>query len=160
MRVSRHPIRSLFRLALPAALAALCGAAATAAETLAGPVPAEVLRVTDGDTLEMRARIWLGQDIAIRVRLAGIDAPERRSRCAAERALARDAEEALAKLVRDGAPLSLVDIRYGKYAGRVLARVLDASGADIGAALVAAGPARAYDGRTRAPWCPARAAAR
>ncbi|HCX68087.1 MAG TPA: nuclease, partial [Rhodobiaceae bacterium] len=33
---------------------------AYAAERMAGPVEAEVVRVVDGDTLVARARIWLG----------------------------------------------------------------------------------------------------
>ena len=32
-----------------------------AAEALAGPVAARVERVVDGDTIEVRAKIWLGQ---------------------------------------------------------------------------------------------------
>ena len=46
------------------------------------------------------------------------------------------------------------DIRYGKYAGRVIARVRSAAGLDLGAALLAKGLARAYDGRGPRPrWC-------
>jgi hypothetical protein len=43
---------------------------------LPGPIPAELVRVIDGDTIEVRARIWLDLDLTTRVRLAGIDAPE------------------------------------------------------------------------------------
>ena len=134
--------------------------AARAGERLAGPVPAVVTRVVDGDTLEVRARIWLGQDLAIRVRLAGIDAPEAGSRCAEERALALRARAFLAErlIPEPGGPPPLVrlrDIRNGKYAGRVLARVEASAGLDLGAALLAAGLARRYDGGRRVPWCAA-----
>ena len=61
---------------------------APAAEVLSGPVPARLVRVVDGDTVVVRARIWLGQEVEIHVRLAGIDAPELRGKCARERALA------------------------------------------------------------------------
>jgi hypothetical protein len=37
-------------------------APAGAKESLAGPVPATVERVIDGDTLEIRARIWLAKN--------------------------------------------------------------------------------------------------
>ena len=55
--------------------------AAGAEDILTGPVPAVVEDVIDGDTLRVRARIWLGQDLAIYVRLAGVDAPEVRGSC-------------------------------------------------------------------------------
>jgi endonuclease YncB( thermonuclease family) len=134
------------------------GAAARAGERLAGPVPAVVTRVVDGDTLEVRARIWLGQELAIRVRLAGIDAPEAGSSCAQERALALRARAFLTdRLTPDpGGPPPVVrlrDIRNGKYAGRVLARVEVPPGQDLGRALLAAGLARRYDGGRRAAWC-------
>ncbi len=67
---------------------AQAGARAGAQNRLAGPVPAQVLSVIDGDTIEVRAVIWLGQVLSTRVRLAGIDAPELRGKCARERALA------------------------------------------------------------------------
>ena len=151
------------------ALAALVLASATAlsglsparaAEALPGPIPAEVLRVIDGDTLAVRARIWLGQDVAVHVRLAGIDAPELKGRCAQERALATAARDALSLRAPAGAAVRLIDVRNDKYVGRVIARVLDRSGADLGAAQLTAGLARAYAGRARQPWCGARAAAR
>ena len=41
-------------------------AAELAAERLAGPIPARVLAVIDGDTIEVQARIWLGQEINTR----------------------------------------------------------------------------------------------
>ena len=46
-----------------------------------GPVSADVVRVIDGDTFEANAQIWLGETIAVRVRVAGIDAPELHARC-------------------------------------------------------------------------------
>ena len=134
--------------------------AALAGERLAGPVAAVVTRVVDGDTLEVRAQIWLGQELSVRVRLAGIDAPEAGSNCAKERALAQQARTFVAERVRPapGAPPPLVrlrDIRNGKYAGRVLARVEGPAGLDLGSALLAAGLARRYDGGRRRPWCAA-----
>ena len=131
---------------------------ALAGEPLAGPVPAVVVAVVDGDTLKVRARIWLGQELTTRVRLAGIDAPEARSDCPRERALAARARAFLSARLRPAgagvpAQVQLHDIRNGKYAGRVLARVESAAGLDLGRALLDAGLAHAYDGRRRAPWC-------
>ena len=137
------------------------GAGARAAELLAGPFPAQVVRVVDGDTIEVSVRIWLGQTIQTRVRLAGIDAPELRGKCAAERDLAGRAKTALGVLigVGDGAgKVSLRNLRYGKFAGRVVAAVVTADGRDAAAVLVSQGLARVYAGGRRADWCAALAA--
>lgn len=122
-------------------------------EVLQGPVRAQVLRVLDGDTLEVRARIWVGQDIEIKVRLAGIDTPELRGRCERERELARQARELVRGATASGA-VRLHFIQYGKFAGRVLARVETEDGRDLALALREAGLARAYDGGKRQAWCP------
>ena len=56
--------------------------------TVASPVRAHVLAVIDGDTLAVSVRIWIGQTIETRVRLAGVDTPELRGDCDQERELA------------------------------------------------------------------------
>lgn len=120
---------------------------------LAGPVPATVLDVIDGDTITVRAQIWLGQAIETRVRLADIDTPELRGRCTRERVLAEQARAALEAWIA-GRQITLTEIRYGTYAGRVVARVSAADKPDIGETLLAAGLARSYAGRGSRPnWC-------
>ncbi|WP_052379091.1 thermonuclease family protein [Tepidicaulis marinus] len=126
-------------------------APARAAETLAGPVPAEVVRVVDGDTLDVRARIWLGQDVFVRVRLAGIDTPELRGKCPDEKEKARAAKAWLSRV--EGKAVALSGIHYGKYAGRVLANVSEAELGDLAERLITAGFARPYEGGARAGWC-------
>ena len=126
-----------------------------ASEVLRGPIAAQVVRVIDGDTIEVRARIWLGQEVEIKVRLDGADAPELKGRCAAERQRAQEAR-AFVETRIGGRPVALSDVRYDKYGARVVARVADASGANLSDALIAHGLAHAYDGKAhRAPWCPA-----
>ena len=139
-------------LALAFAFAGRTPAASNRGGPVPGPVEAAVRRVVDGDTLVIRARIWLGQTVETTVRIAGIDAPERRGRCARERALARRAGERLEALLAGGRAV-LRDVRYGKYAGRVLARVATPEGVDVGTALIAEGLARPYRGRRRRGWC-------
>ena len=123
-----------------------------ARETLPGPIPARVLEVIDGDTLMVRARVWIGQEIEIKVRLEGVDAPELGGRCEAERALAHRARALIMVKVRDGA-VRLSRVQYGKYAGRVVARVETSAGEDLSATLLAAGLGRAYRGGRRPSWC-------
>lgn len=140
-------------LAIGTAIMVAGGPTATS-DVLPGPVPARVVGVTDGDTIVVRARIWLFQDIETRVRIKGVDAPELKSRCADERRLATAARDFVAERTADR-DVVLTDIHYGKYAGRVVARVTTADGRDLAQALVGAGLARPYDGGRRASWCPA-----
>lgn len=121
------------------------------ASDLAGPVRAVVMRAVDGDTLAVRARIWLDQWVETRVRLRGVDAPELHGKCAGERAAAARAREWLGQAA--GGEVVLSDIGRDKYAGRVLASVSDEAGRDLSAGLLAAGLARGYDGGKRAGWC-------
>jgi endonuclease YncB( thermonuclease family) len=139
---------------LAAFLAALLLAAPAgpAGETLAGPIPAQVVTVIDGDTLAVRARIWLGQEVSIRVRLAGIDAPELRGKCDDEKARAMAAKAYLSAKVGEGS-VTLSEVHYGKFAGRVMARVRNAAGEDLSQALVTAKHARFYEGGRREGWC-------
>lgn len=139
---------------LVAALLAMPPAAAPAgaAELLPGPVPAEVVSVVDGDTVKVRAHIWLGQAVETSFRLDGIETPELRGDCDGERRLARAARDYLATIVA-GRDVALRDIAQDKYGGRIVARMDDADGRDLGQALIAAGYARPYDGGARGTWC-------
>jgi endonuclease YncB( thermonuclease family) len=123
-----------------------------AQDTLPGPITGEVVRVIDGDTLVVRAHIWLGQLVETNVRIEGIDAPELNGRCLEEIAMAKRARESLIALV-GAEPVSLGSIRHDKYGGRVIARVTSRAGADLAESLVKVGLARRYDGATREGWC-------
>jgi len=153
----RARLRARGRLAFGLGLLLVLGVAATfgaarGADGVPGPVSARVLDVIDGDTILVRARIWIGQEVETRVRLVGVDAPELRGACAHERGLAVAARDFVGAALASGS-VRLRDIRHGKYGGRVLARVATAEGEDLGALLVAAGLARAYRGGRRGGWC-------
>ncbi len=148
-RARRSSIGAVLAAAL---LAAALTADSPARELLPGPVPARVIQVIDGDTIAVKARIWLGQEVETRVRIAGIDAPELAGRCERERALAARARVFVEDMV-DSGEVVLSQIQYGKFAGRVVARVETSSGEDLSAALLAAGLARPYAGGARTPWC-------
>ena len=121
-------------------------------EGISGPISASVLRVIDGDTIAVRARIWIGQSVETRVRIAGVDAPELRGGCSLESELALAARDLVSEAIGD-APAILRDVRHDKFGGRVLARVESNAGADIAAMLIAAGLGRPYDGGKRMSWC-------
>ncbi len=133
-----------------------CLPAAAVRQDIPGPILARVVEVIDGDTILVEARIWLDQVVTTRVRLAGVDAPEMNGACDLERAAARAARAFLGGRIAadpDGARVVLHRVRWGKYAGRVLAQVSTPDGADLAAALVAAGHARPYAGGRRPAWC-------
>lgn len=127
------------------------GVAASEEATIPGPIPVTVIATIDGDTLEVSARIWPDQTVRTAVRLDGIDAPELRGDCDGERALAREARDVLATMA--GRRVLLLRVRHDKYGGRVVARVLDEHGGDVGDRLIAAGVARPYNGERRGSWC-------
>ncbi|MEW5728330.1 MAG: thermonuclease family protein [Pseudomonadota bacterium] len=130
---------------------ALLGAG-TAADRLPGPIEARVVRVIDGDTIAVRARIWLRQEVETNVRLAGLDTPEKNGRCEGEREMARKAQAFVEAKLAEG-QVTLRDIEFEKYGGRVLARVLTPAGEDLGQLIIDARLGRAYEGRTKAGWC-------
>ena len=127
-------------------------AAAGWRDPIPGPVPGLVVDVSDGDTVLVRARIWLGEEVETRVRLEGVDTPELRGKCEAARRLGREARAFVQARV-GGRQVILRDIQYGKYAGRVVARIQTPDGDDLADALIAAGLGHAYDGAARASWC-------
>lgn len=120
---------------------------------LDGPVAAEVLRVVDGDTIEVRAYIWLGQEVTTLVRLGGIDAPELKGKCESERAAAQRAKARIEEKLAGGGEVILRNIRFEKYAGRVMSKVETDAGEDIGKALTREGYVHSYGGAKRAGWC-------
>lgn len=129
---------------------------ARAGEMLSGPVPAHVVKVQDGDSLKVAARVWLGQSIETNVRLAGVDTPELRGKCPLERERAVQARLFLEQRLNTGpgaGQVWLYEVQNGKYAGRVVARVVSASGEDLSQALLAAGLARPYHAGARGGWC-------
>jgi endonuclease YncB( thermonuclease family) len=155
-RICRRPsvgwLGSTPFLAVVAALLFGGGGLAAAAEVIPGPVPAEVVRVVDGDTVTVEATIWLGQRLTVNARIRGIDTPELHGACAREKAMAEAAQSTLAGILEARA-VRLTNIANGKYAGRVLADVATDDGIDVATFMLGTGLARAYDGGARAAWC-------
>lgn len=130
---------------------ALVAAPAARPENFQGPVAASILRVLDGDTFEAEALVWPGQTVRVNVRIRGIDAPEMKSRCAAEHRAALKARMLLERLL--GPRVSISNIGSAKYYGRVLADVETPDGVPVVAVMLANGLARPYQGGPRRTWC-------
>lgn len=141
-------------LALLVSLVVSCALARTADATdrqwrsIAGPVSAQIVRIIDGDTLEVDAHPWPGHAVRVSVRLRGIDTPERRSRCPGQRAAALMARNELERLVSGVSTVELINVAGGKYYGRVLAD-MKAGAHDVASAMLASGLARPYQGGKR-----------
>jgi micrococcal nuclease len=148
---SHNRNRITFRVTTLAAMLMFANPAvpATAGGKLEGPVPAIVTRVIDGDTIEVRAQIWLEQEILVKVRLAGVEAPEMTAACDEARRTAQQARDFVVQEV-GGARVLLMRIRGDKYFGRVVGHVMTPKGEDLSSLLLAAGLATPYSGGRRA----------
>ena len=101
----------------------------------------DVLRVNDGDTFEARVHVWPGIQITTKVRLRGVDAAELNARCPEELRQAEAARDALRKLLAEGG-VSIGQITFDKYGGRVVANAMTRDSGDVSAALLRAGLVR------------------
>ncbi len=119
-----------------------------------GPYRAEVVRVLDGDTVEVDVMVWPGLVQRIKLRLAGVNTPEKRGRGVSlcEKVAAKRATDFTRRFVKYVAQVIVSGVKLGKFAGRVLGKI-SVNGRDLGDALVAAGLARPYSGGRREAWC-------
>lgn len=119
---------------------------------LPGPIQATVEKVIDGDTIAVKAHIWVGQDVSVLVRVAGVDTPELSGRCARERNKAKAARKFVSRII-SGKKILLENIRQGKYAGRVIAHVTTPNGESLTKTLLETGHGRPYKKRRKNIWC-------
>lgn len=111
-----------------------------------------VIAVIDGDTIDVD--IDLGFDISLtkRVRLAGIDTPESRTKDKAEKVLGLEVKELLKKKLKEAKTIviktQLPDSteKYGRILGWIY---LDGEGLSVNEALIAGGYAWGYMGETK-----------
>ena len=106
----------------------------------------------DGDTIDVTIDLGFNIHIDQRVRVAGIDSPEKRTRNAAEKALGLDATDWMTKHLEDASDLIIktaVEGSMGKY-GRVLGWLfVGNSEVSLNEKMVAEGFAWRYDGGTK-----------
>lgn len=121
-------------------------------EVVVGPVDVTIIKVRDGDSVDVVAHVWPGHNVHVSVRLRNIDAPELRAGCEDELRLAKAARERLRGLLESG-KATLRDVSGGKYYGRVLARLVTSDGRDVQDQLLQENLVRPYAGGKRAGWC-------
>jgi len=116
-----------------------------------GPYDVTVIRVIDGDTVEVDAAVWPGQTNRIKVRVADVNTPEIRRSPQCEKALGAKAPT-FTQAWLDGGQVSLTGVKLGKYAGRVVGNLVR-DGASLSQALIESGHGRPYSGGKKGTWC-------
>lgn len=133
--------------AITAVLAVLIHAPCAYPEDLA----AAVVKVVDGDTIKVSLSGPMPELFRVQsVRLRGCDTPEKKDKRPEVAALARMATDFTASFFSPGDPITLYDVDYDKYGGRILAHVY-VGGQDLCAALISHDPplAKPYSGGTK-----------
>ena len=114
----------------------------------------ELLRVIDGDTIDVRADLGFDVSLKLRLRFAGINTPESRTRNLEEKAMGLAAKARLVEILESADRIEFESHGKGKF-GRVLATpyvVIDDDRTDVCQLLVREDHARLYDGGKREPW--------
>lgn len=116
-----------------------------------------VIKVKDGDTIQIDARWNPYPGLKWSVRVLGIDTPEkgRLAKCEREKELSKRAQALSEKLVREsGDTVSLENVSHDKYGGRLLADVRLSDGRSLADELIRSGLAKRYNGAGPKPnWC-------
>ena len=113
-----------------------------------------VRRVIDGDTIDVDADLGFDVSIKLRLRFAGINTPESRTRNLEEKALGKAATAFLKKTLAAAETVEFESHDRGKF-GRVLATPFITKGGkrtDVCKLMIREGHARSYDGGKREPW--------
>ena len=112
----------------------------------------QVLRVVDGDTIEVDLDLGFNISYTQRVRLAGIDTPESRTTDKAEKVLGLEVKKHLADLLKSSTQIVIrtekpdSTEKYGRILGWIF---LDGSSESVNTALIADGYAWDYMGETK-----------
>jgi endonuclease YncB( thermonuclease family) len=127
--------------------------------TYPGPYLADVVKVTDSDTIKLRLHMWPDQTITVGLRINGVDTPEKfRPQCDLEKSKALAASEFVSSLIPVGSRVIVQSVKSGKYARRAVGDLFykNSFGAidKLADALIRFDHAVPYDGGTKTKdWC-------
>ena len=113
-----------------------------------------MLKVVDGDTLDLDVDLGMRTHTHERVRLLGLNAPEMNSSNPDERAAAKLATAFLLNLVQSSDLILKTKKDSQEKYGRYLATIINGDGVDVNEELIKAGHAVAYDGTGPMPKWP------
>jgi len=114
----------------------------------------KVIDIVDGDTIiiDTRQESKLINKLGLRVRLYGIDTPEKKGKCQKEKDLALQAKKFTKNLI-DQKQVILKDVKWDKFGGRINAKIF-LNDLNIGQELIKNGLAIEYFGkRKNKNWC-------
>ena len=113
----------------------------------------EILRVVDGDTIEIKDECF-PTELKLSIRVLGIDTPEKgsRAKCDKEAKLAEKASKFTKEFIGKNKTATFRNIKWDKYGGRLLADV-EINGKSLSDELIKNGLARSYDGKKKGSWC-------
>ena len=113
----------------------------------------EILRVIDGDTLEIKNECF-PKELKLSVRVNLVDTPEKgsRAKCDKEAKLAEQASKFTKQFIGKNKKATFRNIKWDKYGGRLLADV-EINGKSLAGELVKNNYARSYDGKKKSSWC-------
>lgn len=115
----------------------------------------QVTGVIDGDTLRAEMVGAPSPLNSVSIRILGIDTPEIKGRCFAEKEKARAAKSFLSKKLSSTRAVTFGTLDWDKYGGRILANVYF-DGQDVGQMMIDAGFAVVYRGEKKnSQWCSA-----
>jgi len=86
------------------------------------------------------------------VRVAGVDTPEIRGKCEAEKTLAIQARDYVTRSLAEARSVKFCNPAWGKYGKRVIAEVV-IDGENLATTLIERGLGRSYGGERRKGWC-------
>lgn len=110
----------------------------------------KVVRVVDGDTIDVNIDLGFNIWHKGRVRLAGIDTPESRTRNKAEKVLGLASKARLKEILKGQKVSILCTKEKGKF-GRILAEIM-IDDRNVNKQLMEEGHARPYFGGKKVPW--------
>lgn len=143
----------MISLALCIALAGCIPSSGPSSPNTSQPYTWKVIRVLDGDTVEVDAKFFPPELGNIRVRIQGIDTPESggRAKCESERNRAKIAKQfATDKLL--GKTVTVTKVKTDKYGGRIVGEII-VDGKPYRALMIEKRYAVPYDGGTKQSWC-------
>jgi endonuclease YncB( thermonuclease family) len=116
---------------------------------------AQILRVSDGDTIVIAAPFLpapLKPELAVRI--FGVDTPEKghRAQCPQEAQRAELASNYTKQLIAQGGKIQVTLYAWDKFGGRVLGDII-VNGQSVRVGLIQNGLAREYYGDAKQSWC-------
>ena len=106
----------------------------------------------DGDTLRTTMPGLPPELSEMLVRVAGVDTPEIKGKCDAEKTRAIQARDFVTRSLAEARSVKFCNPKWGKYGKRVIAEVV-LDGKSLAAILIENGLGRPYGGGQRGEWC-------